>query len=55
MKNRNENTTIIQSSYRSFTFFETFFLHFIAKVFAIKKAPQQGPFISILKDYFLLI
>jgi hypothetical protein len=38
MKNRDENTTIIQFSYRVFTFFEIFFKVFNMKVLRIKKA-----------------
>jgi len=44
MKNRNENTTIIQFSYRSFTFFEIFFKVFTMKVLRIKKALLKRAF-----------
>jgi hypothetical protein len=49
MKNRNENTTFIQFSYRSFTIFRTFFKTFIVKDLQIKKAPFKGPFNAIFK------
>jgi len=41
MKNRDENTTIPQLSYRRFTIFETFFI-LIAKQLPNKKAPEEG-------------
>ena len=44
MKNRNENTTIIQFSYRSSTFFEIFFKVFTMKVLRIKKALLKRAF-----------
>ena len=36
MKNRNENTTFIQLTYRNYTFFETFFMVFRKKIGALK-------------------
>ncbi len=48
MKNRNENTTIIQISYRSFTIFKSFFKLLIMKHLSNKKAPVKRGF----KKYF---
>jgi hypothetical protein len=42
MKNRDENTTIIQFSYRAFTIFKTFF-SFSFKDLLNKKAPEGAP------------
>jgi hypothetical protein len=44
MKNRDENTTIIQFSYRSFTFFQIFFKIFRMKVLRTKKALLKRAF-----------
>ena len=44
MKNRDENTTIQQLSYRIFTIFETFFT-IESEIIAQKKGPFAGAFI----------
>lgn len=41
MKNRNENTTNPQFSYRSFTFFESFFI-MVDKYLSQKNSPFKG-------------
>ena len=43
MKNRDENTTLIRFSYRTFTIFKKFFF-FIMKDLDNKKAPVEGLF-----------
>ena len=43
MKNRDENTTIILYSYRTFTFFEIFFNLLKLKALHKKMAPKEGP------------
>jgi hypothetical protein len=45
MKNRDENTTIIQFSYRGSTFFETFFKQFKTKVLYMKNALMKRAFL----------
>jgi hypothetical protein len=55
MKNRNENTTIIQFSYRSFTFFKRFFKIFIMKVLRIKKALLKRAFFIAFSEVQTMI
>jgi len=42
MKNRDENTTIIQFSYSGFTFFQSFFKLFTPMLLEMKNALLQG-------------
>jgi hypothetical protein len=47
MKNRDENTTFIQLSYRTFTILKTFFNSFVLKGLSNKKAPVTGAFLKL--------
>jgi len=52
MKNRDENTTIIQFSYRGSTIFESFFKQFERIVFKMKNALYKRAFINIINLLF---
>ncbi len=53
MKNRNENTTIIQFSYRRNTIFDLFFNPFTMKPLVYKKSPFKGAFRYVVFTAFL--
>lgn len=44
MKNQDENTTIIQFSYRTFTIFKTFLFIWPEKILLLKKPHLEGLF-----------
>jgi hypothetical protein len=55
MKNRDENTTFIQLSYRTFTILKTFFNSFVLKGLSHKKAPVTGAFLWLFFGVFFTL